>query len=83
MRQQHLKDEPVCQWCGGKIDLDVHHILPFSKYSCLELSWSNLITLCNFNRCHFLHGHNGKSWSDYNVEIEIECNNRKLNEKRN
>jgi len=72
VRKAHLAKQPTCQWCGGSMLLDVHHIFPVHVYPCLELCPSNLITLCRLNSCHFEMGHNG-DWHEYNVEIEFQC----------
>jgi 5-methylcytosine-specific restriction protein A len=66
IRKEHLKQEPTCRVCGGIDDLEVHHILPFLLAPTLELSESNLITLCNKHSCHLLFGHLGnfKSWNN-------------------
>ena len=58
-----LKDNPFCACCGGKINLEVHHIKPFYLYPELELDPTNLITLCEKNskdiNCHLFIGHLG------------------------
>jgi 5-methylcytosine-specific restriction protein A len=54
---------PFCACCGGKMDLQVHHVQPFHVHAELELEPSNLIVLCR--RDHFFVGHLGdwKSWN--------------------
>ena len=57
VRDEHLKIDPVCNVCGGKEDLNVHHIIPFHIDKSKELDPTNLITLCNARGCHFAFGH--------------------------
>jgi len=57
VRDAHLKIDPVCNVCGGKEDLNVHHIIPFHIDKSKELDPTNLITLCNARGCHFAFGH--------------------------
>ena len=68
MRREHLASEPRCAVCGGDKDLEVHHVVPFHVNKRLELDDANLITLCNFLRCHLLIGHLG-SWRSWNVKV--------------
>lgn len=37
---------PVCEWCGSKKNLAVHHVIPLNEDSSRELDPTNLITLC-------------------------------------
>jgi hypothetical protein len=55
VQKEHLKKEPVCQWCGSDKNLNVHHIQPFHVKPELELDPNNLITLSR--DCHFSIGH--------------------------
>lgn len=63
VRAEHLKNNPVCIVCGGKKNLEVHHIFPFSKYPELELAKHNLETMCESKKrglnCHLYVGHAG------------------------
>ena len=63
VRKQHLKSNPKCEVCGGKIRINVHHIKPFHTHPELELEPTNLITLCESLsyglNCHLLIGHLG------------------------
>ncbi len=81
VRKEHLKRECQCQWCGTFQNLEVHHCIPFHMDHAMELDQSNLITLCEngdgHENCHFHHGHNGTSWSDFNPNIREQCNARK------
>ena len=69
VRAEHLKKQPICQACGSKKDLDVHHIEPVSVNPNRELDPSNLITLCS-KYCHLAIGHlmDTKSWNENVIE---------------
>lgn len=64
VRKRHLLKQPVCQACGTKKGLEVHHIVPYGVNPDLELDANNLITLCD-KYCHFAIGHlmDYKSWN--------------------
>jgi len=66
VRKQHLKEHPRCAVCGGRKNVEVHHICPYKQAPELELEPTNLITLCNHLRCHLLVGHLGSyhSWNE-------------------
>ena len=55
VRADFVRLHPVCEACGTKKDLNVHHIVPFHLDSSLELDPKNLITLCREH--HFRIGH--------------------------
>lgn len=59
VRAEHLKVEPVCQACGGKVSLQVHHVVPFHVDYTRELDPGNLLTLCEApgRNCHLIWGH--------------------------
>lgn len=69
VRRQHLLKQPVCQACGTKRGLQVHHIVPYGVNPDLELDPNNLITLCG-KYCHFTIGHlmDYKSWNSEVIE---------------
>jgi len=46
VRANHLVLHPVCEGCGAKNDLNVHHVQPFHVDHSKELDPTNLITLC-------------------------------------
>jgi hypothetical protein len=71
-RREHLTREPACVVTG--IDdarrVAVHHIMPFHLFPELELDPGNLITLAESPiNIHFLFGHGGRSWCDYNRSV--------------
>jgi len=72
VRDAHLKIDPVCNVCGTKEDLNVHHIIPFHIDRSKELDPDNLITLCNSNRCHFTFGHLF-NWSTFNPNVKSDA----------
>ena len=74
VKEKHLKIEPSCQFCGSDICLEVHHIKPVHLNRELELSSSNLITLCEVpgKLCHLRVGHLG-CWKKINVRVREVC----------
>ncbi len=72
VRRHYLELNPVCELCGGKIKLEVHHIEPFHLNPKMELDQSNLITLCenvhDVMNCHLVMGHLG-SFKSFNVNV--------------
>ncbi len=76
VRKQHLLREPVCQACGGKEHLEVHHIVPvhWPEGKEMELLSSNLITLCEApsRHCHLIWGHLGY-WKSFNPLVRIDA----------
>ena len=70
VRANHLQRQPVCQACGGKKKLQVHHMRPFEYHPDLDLTESNLITLCEdpSRNCHFHHGH-ALDWKAFNPHV--------------
>lgn len=71
IRKQHLTKQPLCQGCGTKNKLEVHHIEPFHVNPSRELDPDNLITLCGKN-CHFIFGHL-MDYSSWNVNVIEDC----------
>lgn len=69
IRDQHLESNNSCAACGSKNKLQVHHIQPFHIKPELELTLSNLITLCMSDQdCHLMIGH-GDDFKCYNPEV--------------
>lgn len=57
-REKVLKRDGVCQCCGSKDDLQVHHPLPYNQYNSLRADTNNGIVLCK--ECHDeYHNRNG------------------------
>ena len=79
VRREHLKNQPVCQACGRKTNLEVHHIKDFSNNPELELDLDNLITLCSGStKCHFVFGHFGY-WKLINENVCLDTIYFKVN----
>ena len=62
-RAKHLVLNPICEVCGGRDSVEVHHIQPFHIHPDLELYPENLMTLCESKKkgvnCHLFFGHLG------------------------
>ena len=84
IRKEHLKKYPVCDICGTKKDLSVHHEIPVNFDKSLELSPENLLTLCDSgaNDCHRIFGHlfDFHSYSPH-VRIDIKEWKKRISEK--
>ncbi len=65
-----VEAHPCCSACGGKKDLQVHHVLPFHLHPDLELEPSNLIVLCRVH--HLWVGHLG-DWKSWNAEVRADA----------
>jgi len=76
IRAAHLVTHPVCQVCGSSKRLEVHHKIPFHLAPDMELSTSNLMTLCENRRyginCHLLIGHLG-NYRRFNSEVYLDA----------
>jgi hypothetical protein len=57
VQKAYLTAHPTCEACGSKVELNVHHVLPFHLFPEFELEPSNLITLCKWH--HMPLGHLG------------------------
>jgi hypothetical protein len=69
VRDRFLKEKPFCASCGGKKELQVHHIEPFHVRPDLELDYSNLVVLCMGRwDCHIKIGH-GSSFKFFNKDV--------------
>lgn len=70
VERAYRKLHPVCECCGSKLRLNVHHKKPFHLYPELELEPTNLITLCMdpLKECHLKIGH-GDDFKDYNPNV--------------
>ncbi len=74
------KTHPVCEACGGSVNLNVHHKKPFHLHPELELDPNNLITLCmdGDKDCHIKLGHGG-NFKAYNPNVEEDVAKVKAN----
>jgi len=73
VRKQHLAEFNACLACGGRVSLEVHHLMPYQKYPELELDRNNLITLCESkSRCHWIIGHL-LNWRSYNPNAKADA----------
>lgn len=63
VRAAWLLDHGVCEACGQKDHLNVHHEIPFHSNPSKELDPTNMITLCTDGpghmNCHLVIGHAG------------------------
>lgn len=69
VRDEVIRSHPHCLFCGGRANLQVHHVISFERCPELELDPTNLVVLCT--SCdidgmkvngHFFFGHCGVSW---------------------
>lgn len=73
VRKTHLKEFNACLACGGRVSLEVHHLMPYHQYPELELDKNNLITLCDSkSRCHWIIGHL-LNWRSYNPHAKADA----------
>ena len=72
VRARHLKKFPKCAVCKGKTRLTVHHCKPLHYFPELELDPTNLITLCEYRRCHIGFGHLN-NFKSYNPDIRADA----------
>jgi len=76
VRKNYLALHPVCEVCGGKEKLEVHHKKVFHLNPQLELDPNNLITLCesgaNGINCHLAVGHLG-NFKSFNPSVEADA----------
>jgi hypothetical protein len=64
-----LRDGNKCVLCASVLSLQVHHIIPLSKNSDLNLNMDNLVTLCKI--CHVTKAHKD-SWVNVDPDIQTE-----------
>lgn len=75
-RNAIVEAHPYCAMCGTKLELQVHHKVPYHIKPELELVESNCCVLCR--DCHFYWAHDPDgpdgpetpSWSKYNLHID-------------
>jgi hypothetical protein len=70
VEREFLTKNPTCAACGGKVNLNAHHIKPFHLDPAAELDPTNLITLCMERdlHCHLLIGH-GNDFQAFNPDV--------------
>lgn len=72
LEKEFLAKHPVCEICGSKKKLNIHHRKPFHIFPELELDPNNLITLCMSKmQCHLLIAH-GDDFKAYNPNIDAD-----------
>ena len=75
VRDEHLKEHPFCEACGGTDNLQVHHIVPVS-HGGPELEPPNLMTLCTDGpagtNCHYIFGHSA-DWKARNSNAKVDA----------
>jgi hypothetical protein len=73
VRAAHLEINGMCLACGGRVSLEVHHLMPYHLAPELELEPSNLITLCeSASHCHWTFGHL-LNWRSYNPNAKADA----------
>jgi len=72
-RASHLELNGMCLACGGRVSLEVHHLMPYHLVPELELDPNNLITLCeSASHCHWTFGHL-LNWRSYNPNAKADA----------
>lgn len=68
VRQNYVKRHPTCAACGGRSEVEVHHVVPVSWPGGkeLELEERNFVSLCRVH--HLWVGHLG-SWESRNPDV--------------
>lgn len=69
-RRQWLRAHPECEACGGRGQLDVHHVTPFHKDPSRELDPANFMTLC---RPHHLFVGHLMAWASWNPDARTDA----------
>src|SRR3990167_11259653 len=63
VRKEHLRKFPLCEVCRSPKKIEAHHIKSFSEHPELELSPTNILSLCESKKygitCHQFVGHLG------------------------
>lgn len=55
-----------CAWCGSKVSLQRHHVIPWSAMPELEHEPTNLVVLCAADHLRVAHGGN---WKRFNANL--------------
>ena len=61
------RDNYTCQLCSGLCNLEIHHILSWTKYPELRYEETNIITLCKI--CHNQTAHSGNTFAQMDENI--------------
>jgi 5-methylcytosine-specific restriction enzyme A len=74
VRKSFIALNPLCAVCKKADNVIAHHKKPFHLYPELELSFDNLVPLCEGSvvNCHFVFGHCFLNWKSYNPNIEVD-----------
>lgn len=70
LRDEWIKEHGSCAACGGKTNLEAHHVVPFFVEPKLELDPGNLLTMCS--TCHLVFGHL-KNWKSWNPTVRFDA----------
>ncbi len=82
VRAAYLAEHGECEACGKTADLNVHHVLDFSRNPDLELDPENLITLCETDHLVFGHFHHTQWPANPNVRQDARDYRQKLEKHR-
>lgn len=73
VRDEFIAAHPCCACCGGTEGIEAHHQFPYHLFPQWELDRTKLLALCTRGpagmNCHFLVGHGGRNWRDYNPAV--------------
>lgn len=74
--QFRYQDLPMkeCAWCGCKLNLNRHHILPWAASPELKDEPTNLVVLCRDDHFRVAHGGN---WKRFNANLAKTIESRK------
>lgn len=72
LRAKFLVANPACAVCNGTRRVTPHHIRPVHLWPELELSWDNLIPLCEENGCHLIFGHL-RDWRSFSPSVRFDA----------
>ena len=72
LRRSVIEKVGECEACGGKEQLEAHHINPVHLFPTLELVEGNIIVLCEKHGCHFGFGHL-LDYHSYNIHVRCDA----------
>ena len=76
--RDHVKSNPMCEWCGGIKKVEAHHIVPLWYDESAGADPDNFISLCRPKRCHILIGHNGSFATKFVENVRTICSIRQV-----